>query len=219
MTMTPKKENQKEYLRAWYDKTGSEYDGYFSDRSIIDGHSEELRGVASLLVPRYSRVLDVGTGTAEFMSLLSTRTSECYGADISRNMLLSGQLKLKDMKTDMKWDLVSSDAMYLPFRDDWFDLTISIGMIEYYSLSEVCDHILEEFKRVTIPSGSVIVDFPVHDAPQAGEFKEKSEGVGTKVFLYSPEQIEAALLQAGFDILKRNRAGWEYQFLLRVNHK
>lgn len=45
----------------------------------------------------------------------------------------------------------------------------------------------------------MIVDFPVHDAPGASEFKEKSEEIGTKVFLYPPEQIEVALSQAGFD--------------------
>src|ERR1700722_4829945 len=133
MVMTPKKENQKENLRAWYDKTGPEYDSYFSDRSIISDHFEEMRGVESLLSPKYSRVLDVGTGTGELVSLLSTRTAECYGADISRNMLLSGQSKLRAMKAGMRWDLVSSDATYLPFQDDWFDLTISIGMMEYYS--------------------------------------------------------------------------------------
>jgi hypothetical protein len=74
---------------------------------------------------------------------------------------------------------------------------------------------LAEFNRVTRRSAFLIIDFPVSSTPQAEDFKKKSEGVGTKVYLYDLPKLKRILQDSKLEIVKHQVAAWENQFVLR----
>jgi len=95
------------------------------------------------------KLLDVACGTGRFFHLYGDR--EIYGVDISQDMLNNAR-KLNSAKK-----LILSDAEKLPFKDEYFDVTICSQFImhtPYYV------NAIKEMLRVTKKGGHLIFDFP-----------------------------------------------------------
>ncbi len=94
------------------------------------------------------KILDVGCGTGKLLEKLRGRSS-LFGVDLSLKMLEVAKERLENKAT-----LVEGDVHKLPFKNNFFDYTISTEAFHhYYAQSKA----LEEMKRVTVKGGKVIV--------------------------------------------------------------
>jgi ubiquinone/menaquinone biosynthesis C-methylase UbiE len=105
---------------------------------------------------KINRVLDLGCGAGQYLAQLYSMDFECFGVDISEEMLKITRQKFISHKIN-NVTLLNSDCYKLPLEDNYFDLIISIGVLEYLDNEK---RALLEMKRI-IKSGSfIIVTFP-----------------------------------------------------------
>jgi len=92
-------------------------------------------------------ILDIPTGTGRFVAQLAHEGYSVVGSDISREMMLVGRDKLRDLD-DAAICFSQCDGESLPFRDATFDCVITIRFL-FHLTSEARVKVLREFSRVT----------------------------------------------------------------------
>lgn len=103
-----------------------------------------------------NRVLDLGCGAGHYLAQLYSMGFECFGADISEEMLKITRKKFISNQID-NVILINSGCDKLPVESNYFDLIICIGVLEYLDNEK---RALLEMKRIIKPGGFVIVTFP-----------------------------------------------------------
>jgi ubiquinone/menaquinone biosynthesis C-methylase UbiE len=88
-------------------------------------------------------VLDAPTGTGRFLDMISGGAGLVVGADISLDML-----RLASEASGQAIPLVLSEAERLPFRDDAFDVVVSIRFFQHLPKSQIIP-IIVEMERVS----------------------------------------------------------------------
>lgn len=151
-----------------------------------------------------SKVLDIGCGDGLLLDRVSeTYPAQGYGIDVSQNSLLRATAECMD-----GFRLARSDGRQLPFKDDYFDLVLSMDVLEHIERPEL---VVREAARVLRSSGTVVcyavssmnrytfnwflvkamdalgVDHWGHSAHEPG-------------LLVDPSELCEALNQAGFEI-------------------
>jgi SAM-dependent methyltransferase len=104
-------------------------------------------------VRRYCRkkeVLDLGCGYGRYTIPIKECCSSVFGLDISQRWL--NYLR----RENNVLDVVRADAHNIPFRDESFDVVVSIGLFEYVKRSVV----LREISRVLKADGYCIISVP-----------------------------------------------------------
>jgi ubiquinone/menaquinone biosynthesis C-methylase UbiE len=124
------------WLVVSFDRVAEIYDetrGFpvFVMDKIIKTLMDELEG--------YVSILDAGVGTARFLKPLQDLGYDVVGVDVSLGMLR------KAVKKGMR-NLIIGSVCSLPFRDDSFDVTISVGLLHLVREWRVA---LQEMSRVT----------------------------------------------------------------------
>lgn len=143
------------------------------------------------------KALDAGCGTGIYTVELAKRGAAVYGVDNSMAMLSSAGAKAD--KEGLKMDLLAADATALPFRSGSFDMALSVGMLCF---TEDAGKVLLEMNRVLRPGGRIVVGVLNRRSPWAlfrrikGFFKET---VYKRARLFTPSQLKAALITAGFE--------------------
>jgi SAM-dependent methyltransferase len=85
--------------------------------------------------------LDVGCGTGVYTKEIAKNSQICVGLDLSENMIRYCKGKYREL------DLVLADAHKLPFRNEYFRLVVSIGLLEYVQKDVVLKEISIIMKR------------------------------------------------------------------------
>ena len=98
-----------------------------------------------------TRILDIACGTGLLLKIMSDRpdSPELAGIDRVPAMLDEARRRLGSDAT-----LLDADAENLPFEDASFDLVTCTSALHYFLDS---DAMFRELRRVTVPSGSVII--------------------------------------------------------------
>jgi SAM-dependent methyltransferase len=95
------------------------------------------------------RVLDLGCGRGILLDRLATRfRTQGFGVDISR-----GTLKGLQSESLHPHRIACSEGENLPFRDNSFDLAVSLDVLEH---AEAPEPVLAEMLRVLKPGGAVL---------------------------------------------------------------
>jgi len=100
------------------------------------------------------RVLEIGCGVGEFSRLLAERGARVTGADISRVAIEETGHRLEGFEGT---EAIVADICAAPFRDESFDLVVSLETIEHSSDPRKA---LAELVRVTRRGGRLIVSNP-----------------------------------------------------------
>jgi ubiquinone/menaquinone biosynthesis C-methylase UbiE len=173
-----------------YNKTAATYTKlYFDDLSDATLFDEFLS-----LLPKGSRVLDIGCGPGNVTKYMAEKGYEAEGIDLSSEMIKIARSKVPDLKfTEM-------DMRKLTYHPDSFD-----GLLVSYSLIHVpsvdADKTIAGFKRIVKPGGFIQIlvqkgekDFMTADTFQAGQ----------RVFLnlHTLTSMRELLTENGFEIIK-----------------
>ncbi len=108
------------------------------------GEGNAWHEVDYLLAPCQGRVLDIACGTGRTIKQLEVyRDLEVHGCDISDYLV--SQAAGKGIPSER---LVVCDAVKMPYEDEHFDYTFSIGSLEHFR-DQNCEAFIHEASRVT----------------------------------------------------------------------
>jgi ubiquinone/menaquinone biosynthesis C-methylase UbiE len=110
---------------------------------------EELQRILKDL-PKGSKVLDVGCGTAHLSNWIKEQGFVVTGVEPSAEMLKLAKENFPDI------EIVNSIASALPFEDNSFDLIVSFEVLRYLDKAENIKS-YKEFYRVLKPGGRIFV--------------------------------------------------------------
>ncbi|MDU8886406.1 methyltransferase domain-containing protein [Yeosuana sp. MJ-SS3] len=100
------------------------------------------------------KILETGIGAGENIYLLNKKANnlEFHGNDIQNQMLVHSIKNLK--KWNIKANLYKSDALYLPFKDESFDVVFHLGSINLFPDKK---RAIDEMIRVAKPGTKIVI--------------------------------------------------------------
>jgi len=167
---------------------------------------------------KYKRILDLGCGDGRATAAIWDLGEQIYCLDSSLNMLK--QLQRRKIKNLI---LINGDAKELPFPDSFFDLIISISMVEHIPYNDLLK-VFFEVRRVLKPDGLFLVRndawfYGILEKLRIlpGQFGRKPDP--THINMMTPQKFETTLKKAKFEIIKedhfpfyRYQKKWKIQF-------
>lgn len=144
-------------IRTMFDEIARKYD--FLNHFLSFGLDIIWRKYAIKLIEekRGGVILDIATGSGDFtLSALKLQPSHIIASDFSFQMLSICRSKILKNQKYTKIDIVSCDALKLPFKNESFDATlIAFGIRNFIDRTQS----LREMYRVLKPNGiSVIIE-------------------------------------------------------------
>jgi len=123
------------------------YYNTYSGQSMLRSFDELLPGSLE-----GKKLLDVGCGMGRYFQYFRGRgIKECVGVDVGEKLLQITREVNPFVKT------VLASAEKLPFPDEYFDIVISLGLVEHFRNPEP---VLHEFTRVLKTGGVLITETP-----------------------------------------------------------
>jgi ubiquinone/menaquinone biosynthesis C-methylase UbiE len=105
------------------------WDAQFAETLETWGEGNAWSEIQSLIVNCRGRVLDIACGTGKVLEILeSYRMSELYGCDISPYLI--GKAAHRGIRKNR---VVVCDATRLPYKDNSYDYSYSIGSLEHFT--------------------------------------------------------------------------------------
>jgi ubiquinone/menaquinone biosynthesis C-methylase UbiE len=146
------------FAQRIYDQVADVYDEYLPLTFRTFGCEEE--DIRNLMVDRLrlkpgQRVLEVGAGTGRTSRYIASRLrgqGHIYVHDISRGILERAVSNLAS--EDVECSYVMSNAVYLPFPDDYFDAIFHFGGLNMFSDIR---RSFAEMARIVKPGGRIVV--------------------------------------------------------------
>jgi len=173
-----------------------------------------LEGLAS--PERADIALDIGTGRrARYLTRIRRLVSKCVGIDISQSTLRSAAKYIADVASGEPGMFVAASATSLPFRDGTFSLVVCSEVMEYYPIHCV-RLLLADIRRILLPRGRLVVDFPSYANSSAWEVKAAEERDGTAFYIYPESLIRSTILETDFCVTATATADCETIYLLNA---
>lgn len=138
------------------------------------------------------RVLDLGCGNGNHVVFLAEQGFDVYGIDISEKSIQIANAWLAEK--GLKAFLTVGDIEKLPFEDEYFDLTISHGVLDHISFSKA-KKTMQEVRRVLANCGYIHITLRSTEDSEYGRGKE----VDRNTFVLQ-EGYEKGLIQHFFDL-------------------
>jgi len=173
-----------------FDEWPERYEQWFTTNigKLVKQVEQEL--IIDLLDPKQGEViLDAGCGTGIFTIDFLVKGVNIVGLDISGPMLDIARKRGRDYA----FSGVLGDLEHLPFKDNFFDKTVSITALEFVADAK---NAINELFRVTRPGGLVVVATLNSLSPWATRRKMKTENdhehVLRNAFFRSPSEVLAS---------------------------
>jgi ubiquinone/menaquinone biosynthesis C-methylase UbiE len=147
---TKKPKVYKEQSKDRYNKQAEKYDSGDKGKHARELYEDVLNKLDQF---SFNKLLDVGCGTGNLLSLVSSKyNTEIAGVDLSQKMLEIAHNKLGDNA-----DLREGDSENLPFDDEIFNMIICTDSFHHYPHPET---VLTEIRRVLKPNGNILIADP-----------------------------------------------------------
>ena len=225
--------------KYWSEKTDGMH--RHSKEEWFQKYSSELLA----MLPSGGTLLDVGCGSCQVTTYLAREYEQVFGVDYSETMLMAGRRRTESLGI-RNIHLLPGTAQKLPQTVSSADVILSYGVVQYLTLPDFIQHLLE-CRRVLTPGGMVCAALIPNVALRGFYYKAKlvpSQGrvAGQlrswialtrrrlKGFLekdllwdgignwFHQEDIQKAANEAGFEVEFRSSWFYEYRFhaLLRL---
>jgi len=148
------KDNKKIQVTQMFDKIANRYD--LLNHSLSLGMDFIWRKIAvKKLTNNPKKIIDIATGTADFaISATKYTQANVIGIDISKEMLIVGDIKIKKKNLVDRITLLKGDCENLPFENDSFDaMTAGFGVRNFENLEKG----LKEMYRVLQKNSTVVI--------------------------------------------------------------
>ena len=148
------KDNKKIQVTQMFDKIANRYD--LLNHSLSLGMDFIWRKIAvKKLTNNPKKIIDIATGTADFaISATKYTQANVIGIDISKEMLIVGDIKIKKKNLIDRITLLKGDCENLPFENDSFDaMTAGFGVRNFENLEKG----LKEMYRVLQKNSTVVI--------------------------------------------------------------
>lgn len=106
------------------------------------------------LIPKNSRLLDIGCGNGRFLGSPLDESIDYMGIDFSKGLI---QVALDRYRSRPNTSFLVGNALALPFPDHSFDTTVSFAVIHHIPSRAYRVQFLREAARVTKPGGLIII--------------------------------------------------------------
>jgi len=180
---------------AYFRENASEWDRLRTLHASEDAVEAAAR---DMLVPpqrkkRFTRLLDLGTGTGRMLAVLGERAAAMTGFDVNQDMLTLARARQEEGAVPVHADLRQGDILALPVEDGVADGTVIHQVLHFLADPGAA---LAEAARVLVPGGRLlVVDFAQHDL----EFLREQHAHRRLGFERS--EIETLAAGAGFNAL------------------
>jgi len=144
-------------VRGWermYDEQAFDTYNLFDSHTVIKRKEYVLQLLDESKESRWRRVLDIGCGPGIYMVDLLQRGMDVWGVDVAPKMIEQAISTAKDMGLQSRVHFSVASVENLPFPDEYFDVIICIGVLEYLSKDDLA---LKEIYRVLKPHGIAII--------------------------------------------------------------
>ncbi|AIF69770.1 ubiquinone biosynthesis protein UbiE [Palaeococcus pacificus DY20341] len=179
-------------MAEYFNKIANRYDSWYLTKTGQYVDRTEKRLIFSMMHTKKGRALDLGCGTGNYTLELYKRGFNVVGTDLSFEMLKIAKTKLPNVP------FIKANAYNLPFKDESFDLVLSVTMFEFLKEPEKA---VKEIYRVLKPNGEVVIG-TMNGRSSWFFFKRlKSLFVETAyryARFYTPKELEDILLSTGF---------------------
>lgn len=144
------------YLKKHYNNDARKYyaqnynETTYSPQVIRQSYIEEFINMTN--IKKTSKILDVGCGPGELLKSLKNKRCELHGVDISESMI---DIAHQNLISNRKYGVCLSvgDITDLKYEDEYFDIVIAAGVVEY---QDDFDKSISELIRVLKPGGVLI---------------------------------------------------------------
>ena len=179
-------------MEEYFNKIANRYDSWYLTKTGRYIDRTEKRLIFSMVCTRGGRALDLGCGTGNYTLELYKRGFSVVGADLSVEMLKIAKTKLPDVP------FVRANAYSLPFKDESFDLILSVTMFEFLREPEKA---VREIYRVLKPGGEVVIG--TMNGRSSWFLFKRLKGLFVETAyryarFYTPKELEDILLSTGF---------------------
>lgn len=119
---------EKEGVRDWYNLIVENFDKRYEGIEAFYWENFESKIVNELIDVKNKVVLDLGCGGGRYALSVCKRAKQVIGIDISDKMI---EIARKKLTPDMSIKFLVGDATCIPFKNEHFDVIVSLGMFEY----------------------------------------------------------------------------------------
>ncbi len=122
------------------------------DKNLWSKNSSMDYFIKKFKIKKNAKSLEAGCGIAQNVYYLHTKGLDSYGVDFSEEIVKRVNTELAELKVSV------DDVRKLKFKDDFFDVYFSFGVIEHFE--DGFDDIIKEAIRVTKPGAILVINFP-----------------------------------------------------------
>lgn len=154
----PQLPEEEKNIINWYNNNYKVYDEYLPltfKTFKVDENEERMKMINKLNIKPHYKILETGAGTGRDSFLLASKldkSGELHVHDIFDKILMESFEKLKNVEPKIIHCI--SNAMYLPYPDNYFDIYYHFGGLNTFSDKKKA---FEEISRVVKPGGKVII--------------------------------------------------------------
>ena len=155
----------------------------------VKGYRSEEKLVLSA-IQRPGRLLDVGSGTGRYISLLKNRGFEIVAVDLSNPMISIARTKVPKNGPSSNITFCLADATELPFRDGSMDYVLCMGCLEFLPDKSQLLACFRELKRVASINGKIVCSGTL----PASELFDLSSQVGLEIETFTGVTCDGSIV-------------------------
>jgi len=138
-------------------KMGKRYDELWLANKGYPHQIDETESFFENIDVRGKVVLDLGAGTLRFsLDSVDRGSKEVVGLDLYDGMLKWGMVKARNLGVEDKISVIVADGRHLPFRQNVFDIVVSIELFEHIDKGQVL--LLNEIHRILKSPGVAAIN-------------------------------------------------------------
>jgi len=174
-----------------------QYSKWDVDEFFLTGQEDinrMLTHAAKLGYPsKHEFALDFGCGVGRLTRALSREFTQCYGVDISENMITKA-IELNTKFTNCKFITNDKENLQI-FKDNYFDMIYSTIVLQHMPTKSMIKSYISEFVRILKEKGLLVFQVPSHipnleiSLSEAGKFNDLRKKGFSAEFLYREKKL------------------------------